>query len=114
VPRWAGRILTAVLLLITWVFFRAESLEVAMRYLTAMFGGGNAGEAATLLHEMLFHPLAVVQLLICLGIAAFLPNTGKFLARLSIWKVIGGVCLLVISVRVMAVQGFNPFLYFQF
>lgn len=113
-PRWLGRIVTGGLLLVTWVFFRAESPEVAFQYLATLFGGGNASGPEALLHDILLRPVALLQLATGLGLALFAPNTGEFLARFRLWKMVLSLLLLFVSVRVMAVQGFNPFLYFQF
>ncbi len=113
-PQWAGRALTGLLLLITWVFFRAESMEVATRYLMTMFGGGEADATSTLLNSLLLEPVILAKLLLCLFTALVLPNTGQFLSNLTTAKTVGGLVLLVVAVRLMAVQGHNPFLYFQF
>lgn len=114
IPRWVGRIVTGFLLLITWVFFRAESFDVATHYLQTMFGLGSAGFERELLQDFIFRPVALGQLMICLVLALFLPNSAEFLKKLSVSKMVAGFVLLYVSVRVMAVQGFNPFLYFQF
>lgn len=113
-PPRAGRLATFAILLVTWVFFRSESLDVAMRYLGAMFGSGGKEPAAELLAAVVFRPTHLVQLAVCSGIAFLLPNTAQFLSKLSPWKLWLGLALLFISVRVLAVQGHNPFLYFQF
>ena len=106
--------LTFVGLLVTWVFFRAESLEVAIGYLAAMVGAGGWDAAASVLEAVVFRPVHLVQLLVCLVVAFALPNTSEFLRKLTSWKMIAGLLLLFVSVRVMGVQGHNPFLYFQF
>lgn len=109
--QWA---ITFVVLLITWVFFRAESLDVALSYLSAMFGATEIEATSTLLADVVFRPAHLVQLGVALLFAFFLPNTQQFLQRVSSWKVILGLLLLFGSVRILSVQGFNPFLYFQF
>ncbi|MDF1656352.1 MAG: MBOAT family protein [Verrucomicrobiales bacterium] len=113
-PRLIGRFLTLFLLLVTWVFFRAESFDIAVNYLKAMFGVAEAAGTSALLNELLFRPLVLGQLITCLAVAFLLPNSSEFLGRFAHWKMALGIGLLVVSVRVMAVQGFNPFLYFQF
>lgn len=101
-------------LLVTWVFFRAESIGSAWTYLGAMFGATRTGPAAELLTKVVLDPVHLGQIALCAVIAFFLPNTGQFLARITTAKIVGGFVLLLVSVRVMAVQEFNPFLYFQF
>lgn len=114
IPRWIAGFATAAILLVTWVFFRAENLEVALRYLQVMGGGGEVAPSSELLSAVVFQPYHLVMLGVCTGIAGFLPNSGQFLSRLTSWKIVVGLVLLFISVRMMGLQGFNPFLYFQF
>lgn len=113
-PAAVSMFLTFAGILVTWVFFRSESLEVAIRYLGAMFGGAGGHEAASLLAAIVFRPVHLAQLAVCVAIAFFLPNTGEILRKLTGWKMATGLVLLFISVRVMGVQEHNPFLYFQF
>lgn len=113
-PRSIGIPVTFIVLLVTWVFFRAESLEVALHYLGAMIGLTETGAAAEVLAAVVFRPACLAQLLACVVFAFFLPNTAEFLKRIGGGKIALGLLLLIVSVRVLSVQGFNPFLYFQF
>jgi len=113
-PRWLGRIVTFLGLLLTWVLFRAESLGVAGNYFAALFGAGGNEPAHELLEAMILNPPRLALLGAGLAIAWLAPNSREFLDRLTPVKMILGVLLLFLSARVLAVQGFNPFLYFQF
>lgn len=113
-PSWVRWPVTFSVLLITWVFFRAESLEVALRYLAAMFGGSDLTPASDLLSDVVLRSTHLLQLGIAFVFAFFLPNTQQFLQRACAWKLVLGLLLLFGSVRILSVQGFNPFLYFQF
>ena len=113
-PAAAGWIVTTFVLLITWVFFRAADLEAAFAYLAAMFGKGGDPVAAGVLSAVVLSPLNVGVLVVGAAVAWLFPNSGDWLRRLSGIKVAGGLILLFVSVRVMALQGHNPFLYFQF
>lgn len=114
VPRWMAGGATVFVLLVTWVFFRAENLGVAIRYLKIMAGFGEVSSSAELLSAVIFTPLQVGMLAVCVIVVRFLPNSGQFLAKLAGWKILLGLLLLFVSVRMMGLQGFNPFLYFQF
>lgn len=114
VPGWFGWLSTTLVLLVTWVFFRAESLGVALRYLSAMVGMGPGGEPSLVLGAIVFDPVNVVLLISCAAVAWLMPNTQSWLKQLNGWKVAAGLVLISVSVRVMGLQGFNPFLYFQF
>ena len=113
-PAAAGWIVTTFVLLITWVFFRAADLEAAFAYLAAMFGKSGDPVASEVLSAVVLSPVNVGVLAIGAAVAWFFPNSGDWLRRLSGIKVAGGLILLFVSVRVMALQGHNPFLYFQF
>jgi alginate O-acetyltransferase complex protein AlgI len=113
-PAAAGWIVTSFVILITWVFFRAANLEAAFAYLAAMFGKGGDPVAAEVLSAVVFSPMNVGVLVVGAAVAWLFPNSGDWLRRLSGMKVAGGLILLFVSVRVMALQGHNPFLYFQF
>ena len=107
-------VVTFVIVLVTWVFFRSENLEVAMRYLGAMFGMGGDNSAAGLVTAQVLRPAAIVYFLIA-GVAAFaMPRTADILRRLTFVKAAASLLLLALSLAVMFNQGFNPFLYFQF
>jgi len=106
--------ITFVVLLVSWVFFRSESLEVALRYVGALFGGGEWSPTASLLRGMVLTPANVVVLVAAALTTWVLPGTKAFLSRITVSKVLLGMILLFVSVRAMFLQGFNPFLYFQF
>ncbi|MEM9018369.1 MAG: MBOAT family protein, partial [Verrucomicrobiota bacterium] len=113
-PRPLARAIFILLLLVTWVFFRAESLEVALTYLRTMIGLTETLPSADLLAAVVLRPAHLAQLLVAVVIAGFLPNTARWLREITGLKLALGLLLLFVSVRVLSVQGFNPFLYFQF
>lgn len=114
VPRPLGWIATTLVVLSGWVFFRSPDLATALGYFAALGGAGGGKETADVLDAVVFTPLNLAQLAGCAAVAWFLPNSGGFLRRLDGWKIAMGLGLLFAGVRVMALQGFNPFLYFQF
>ncbi len=106
--------ITFAILLITWVFFRAENFEVAGRYLAAMFGLGPIEPTAELLRSYVLRPANLIFFLGCSLVVWGLPRVKEILDDLTLWKVIAGLILLFLAVNLMWTQGFNPFLYFQF
>ncbi|MGI8601417.1 MAG: MBOAT family O-acyltransferase [Verrucomicrobiales bacterium] len=106
--------LTFAILLVTWVFFRAENMEVATRYVAAMFGRGGEAATQSLLLAEITTPYALFSLALCGGVAWLAPTTHRLLEKLSWWKVTLGLFLFILSLGEMSRQGFNPFLYFQF
>ena len=105
---------TFVVVLITWVFFRAENFEVAARYLSSMFGIGGSGDSAGIVFAQITRPAALFWLSLSFAAAFFMPRTTEILRSFTLGKAVAGLALLVLSLAVMFTQGFNPFLYFQF
>ena len=125
--RWAGRKpayqklpqslrigFTFVLVLGSWVWFRAESLSGALAYFGAMCGRGATTENAALLAAQLYSPgklvlIAVASLFLCV------PFQAHDWSKHVTWP----IAILVPPVFAMAVlaifsQATHPFLYFQF
>ncbi|MEZ5304856.1 MAG: MBOAT family protein [Verrucomicrobiales bacterium] len=102
------------ILLITWVYFRAENMDAASRYILAMFGqGGGAPESAILAAQVL-RPANLFYFVLCGGIAFFAPRSVAMMENLTGRRAAMLVGGLAVAVAVMFTQGFNPFLYFQF
>ena len=98
-----------------WVFFRADNFGTASRYLSAMFGDADGGNAAA---GLLTAQLMAVPNLLWLTASAVvvwgLPNSQTLLGRVTGWRVAACLVGFVISLGVMLAQGYSPFLYFQF
>ncbi|MCB1236390.1 MAG: MBOAT family protein [Verrucomicrobiae bacterium] len=110
-----GRVaLTFVVVLFTWVFFRAENFEVATRYLAAMFGRGGGADSAAILTGYLLRPANYLYVALCAAICWGVPRSAELLEVITPAKVVLGIVLFVFSLGLMFTQGFNPFLYFQF
>ena len=85
-------------LLVTWVFFRSSDLNSALTYLSAV----------------VFRPYCLFAMAVGAVVIWAAPTTQFWLKQVTSFKVVLGLILLVVSVRMMSLQGFNPFLYFQF
>jgi alginate O-acetyltransferase complex protein AlgI len=115
-PRAARVAITFVLMLFSWVLFRAESLTAAGHYYAAMFGLRAAGSGSLLLAADIYTPLH----LFVLGLGAvlmFQPVQAHDWVQLRSqgWARVGVLLpLFVFALTVMCSQSFNPFLYFQF
>jgi alginate O-acetyltransferase complex protein AlgI len=125
--RWAGRkpayqklppplriAFTFVLVLGSWVWFRAESLPGALGYFGAMLGGGASTETTALLAAQLYAPGKLVVIAVA---AVFLcsPFQAHDWSEHVTWpKAILVPPVFATAVLVMFSQAANPFLYFQF
>jgi alginate O-acetyltransferase complex protein AlgI len=111
-----GRIgVTFLLMLFSWVLFRADNLTAAMEYFRAMFGFGPTGEVAPLLAAVIYTPYHLLILATCAALV-FQPLQAHdwALSPVTWGRTAVAVPLFVFSLMAMFAQAFNPFLYFQF
>jgi alginate O-acetyltransferase complex protein AlgI len=113
-PRQVRVAFTFSVVLITWVFFRADGLPHAFSYLGSMFGVNHAGPFADLLRAELYHSHDLINMAIC-AVAVIQPiQSYEFGVKLSWGKFAVVFTLFLLGVVMMYTQAFNPFLYFQF
>lgn len=117
-PKFIGWIYTMLVVLVGWVFFRADTLPAAMKYLGEMFSfsGGVANGMAQF--DNLSFIITVIAIILCTPVYQFLKGKlektegGKKAAF-----VIGAVLatgLFILSVIFLTGSGYNPFIYFRF
>ncbi|WFB37457.1 MBOAT family protein [Kiritimatiellota bacterium B12222] len=123
-PRWFGYLYTLILVLCSWVFFRAESLPEALNFFKVMAGVGSEAPYLTTLPMLLNREVSVVVLLAVLG-ATPLP--------LRLWQkwlnpskhhrpahLLWGIQTLAMTMLMfacwlkLAANTHNPFIYFRF
>ena len=114
-PRFLRVTVTFVLILITWVLFRAETLEAAREYLGAMFALREASRGSLLIGAEIYTLRTAVVLTMCAVLAVQPVQAFDWSQRpLTLPRVLVLVLLFALALAVMATQAFNPFLYFQF
>ena len=114
-PRAVRIGLTFVLMLFSWVLFRADNLAAAWRYFESMFGLLPVADTAPLLAASIYTPYRLLVLFVC-AFLVFQPlQAHDWVQRPVTFPRIALVTpLFVVSVMTMYSQAFNPFLYFQF
>jgi len=113
-PRILRIALTMVIVLVAWVFFRAENISHAIHHLGCMFGAVPAVAQTQLLAPSLWSPFPVLLMGLCAVLVAQPLQSYEWAARLS-WPRLGiSAVLFALAVATMYTQSFNPFLYFQF
>ncbi len=107
--------LTFLLILLSWVLFRANSLPAAWHYFGAMFDLTSVAETAPLLAASIYTPYRVMILAVC-AFLVFQPLQAHDWALHPVsWpRVALALPLFLLAIVVMYSQAFNPFLYFQF
>lgn len=114
-PRAARIGITFVLMLFSWVLFRADNLGAAAQYYAAMFGAHAALGNSALLAAEIYTPLAMAVMVLCAVFSFQRIQAHDWSLRPQTW---GRVWLLaplfILAVMMMFASAFNPFLYFQF
>ena len=106
--------ITFIFVLIAWVFFRAETFTLALTYLGSMFGLVNVPESSMLLSGMLYSPYYLLAMIIAGVVVWKMPQTWDYTKRLSVVKVLSIMVVFILSVAVLSMQSYNPFIYFNF
>ena len=122
-PGWVGLPVTFVLVLISWVLFRAPTLPHALAYIGRMLDlTGAAPELIPALGFGLRHQvLLAAAFVLCFG-PALKPHPFDFMrldpgsARVgqALARFAAAMILLAWSAAVLATSSFNPFIYFRF
>lgn len=111
-PRFLQVLITFVLVMIGWVFFRSAGLGVATEFIAGLFGA-NGWDGA--LDQIAILPPAT---LVLAGLALFLTWAGRqsdqIVERAGPISAMAIAVTFGLSVCHMFFQDFNPFLYFQF
>lgn len=108
------RAATFVLVLITWVFFRAADLPAAWTYLGAMFGLVRPDAAAGLVGGIIYQPYYLLTFAVAAVVTWSGPQAWDWTRSLSVGKVILILLLFVLALLMLAMQAYNPFIYFIF
>ena len=113
-PRPARIGVTFVLVLFSWVLFRAASIRDAARFFAAMFALSEPQPGSVLLAGEIYTQGRLVLMVLC-AFLALQPLQAYDWARQVTWaKAAILIPLFGLALATMFVQAFNPFLYFQF
>lgn len=105
---------TFVILLVTWVFFRAHDLSAAGRYLGYMMGQGATQDAAGLLAGLVYRPYYLLTFVLAALITWTAPQSWDWTRILTPSKAVAVLALFVLAAVVLTTQAYNPFIYFIF
>jgi alginate O-acetyltransferase complex protein AlgI len=107
--------LTFLIVNLAWVFFRADDLSVASRYLASLFNLGAGSSAnALLLRAVFYEPGHVIVMIVAAGIAFFGVQSWDLSRNVTPLRATLALTVLAWSVVAMSAQSYNPFLYSQF
>ena len=106
--------LTFLVVSLTWVVFRAESLGEAGRYYAALFGGIDLAGPGWWVRELVCSWESVVILALAAVVTWAGVSAAKFVEEMNRWKSTAITFLFWISLIAMGAQSANPFLYYFF
>ncbi len=107
-------VITFVIVLFTWVFFRAKDLTAAIDYCKAMLGLGPTQAGSDLLAGLIYQPYFLLSFAAAAVVVWTCPQTWDFTRRLTWPKAAFAAGVLLLALAVMETQAFNPFIYFIF
>lgn len=113
-PRGLRIAATFILVLIAWVFFRAETFGGALTYLGSMFGLVDVPASSLLLDGLLYTPYSLLAMAMAALVVWWSPQTWDWSKELGVVKVATVMTVFVFSVAVLSMQSYNPFIYFNF
>ena len=106
---------TFLLMLFSWVLFRADNLTAAWHYFGSMFGLMPVADTAPLLGAAIYTPYRSLILVLCAGLVFQPLQAHDWAERPVAWsRVALATPLFILALITMYSQAFNPFLYFQF
>jgi alginate O-acetyltransferase complex protein AlgI len=113
-PAPARVAITFVVVLITWVFFRAADLPAAGRYLSSMFGLADVPGSAHLLAGIVYQPYYLVTFIVAAVVTWACPQTWDWSRTITAPKAVAVAAAFVMAAVMLTTQAFNPFIYFIF
>jgi D-alanyl-lipoteichoic acid acyltransferase DltB (MBOAT superfamily) len=114
-PRVIGIIITFHVVCLLWIFFRADTMDIAISFIYRIFSNFET----SIIADIAIAYLPVFAVMLIAYIVHFLPSQfkeyyGKIFAALPIGIKIVLIVLLVFLMRQMSAADTQPFIYFQF
>ncbi|QHI35614.1 Peptidoglycan O-acetyltransferase [Kordia antarctica] len=113
-PKIAGIMITFIIVVFAWVFFRAADLPSAITYIQAMFGGTSMSQTDLVNNVLIRNPYYLFSFFLAGIVVWKFPQTWDFTKKITLTKSIWIMFLMLISVMALVTQDFNPFIYFIF
>lgn len=113
-PKLLQMAITFFIVVIAWVFFRADNLPAAWQYLCSMFSGSGGVEHTGVVGGLIYNPYYVVNFVLAGLVIWLLPQSWDFTRRLNWGKLVWCVIVFLIALAALTTQSYNPFIYFIF
>ena len=103
-----------ILVLFSWVLFRSVTFNDAVHFFGAMFGFSGVQGGSVLLSAEIYTQGNFIIMVICTYFAFIRLQAFDWVKDINYIKIIVLIITFCLSLMIMFVQAFNPFLYFQF
>ena len=113
-PKPIKVLITFVIILFAWVFFRAPDLASAVTYIKSMFGVSTIHPGAGMIGGLIYKPYYLLTCLIAACTIGFGVQTWNFTRQMTWPKVAAIIAAMIVAVMTLVTQSFNPFIYFDF
>ena len=113
-PRFFRTLLTFLIVVVAWVFFRAETLSGAWNYLGCMFGSGVVSGGSSVIRGLIYNPYYVCNFILAGLVIWLAPQSWDFTRKLSWAKIFWCLVVFLIALVALTTQSYNPFIYFIF
>ncbi len=112
-PKIFRFLITFFIVLIAWVFFRADNLSDAVHYLGSMFSF-HASSSADTIRGLIYNPYYVINFFIAGIVIWSFPQTWDFTRSLNWKKAVWCIFVFLLALAALTTQSYNPFIYFIF
>ena len=113
-PKFGQLLVTFFIVVVAWVFFRADNLPAAWRYLGCMFGWVANDGHASVARGLIYAPYYLVNFVLAGAVIWGLPQSWDFTRRLTWCKLLWCVAVFLTALAALTTQSYNPFIYFIF
>ena len=105
---------TFLIVTVAWVFFRAPTLDEALRYCGSMAGLSGTQAGAGLVGGLIYQPYYLGVMAIAAVVTWGCPQTWDFTRRITLPKAALIFGAFALAILILTTQEFNPFIYFIF
>ena len=113
-PKLLQIMITFFIVIIAWIFFRADTLPAAWEYLCSMFGFADVAEHSSVVRGLIYSPYYLVNFVLAGIVIWALPQSWDFTRSLNWWKIVWCVIVFIVALVALTTQSYNPFIYFIF
>ena len=113
-PKLVQVVITFFIVVTAWVFFRADTLPAAWRYLGAMFGWQSPEANTEVVRGLVCTPYYLFNFALAGIVVWALPQSWDFTHKLNWPKLLWCVLVFLLALTALTTQSYNPFIYFIF